>query len=170
MISPELFRRHKFFADLDPQQINVLVAASREQLVEAGHYFFHAGEELEKFYFVIAGEVDIVISVPDRSQEHRFVDQLYGTLMTEDIPVASVGPGEMFGWSALVPPHQSTASAKARKYCRVIEIDSKKLEPSFESDCRFAYLMILKAAQTVRERFKSLRIETLVQSTNLNVE
>ena len=70
----------------------------------------------------------------------------------------------MFGWSALVPPHTSTANAKAMTSCRVAVFDMEELRPILEVDCRFAYLMLLKAAQIVRGRLRDRRIESLAEN------
>ena len=105
--------------------------------------------------------MSIVIKVPDRTKEHKFVNQLYNNFTTRDITVCSVRAGEMFGWSALVPPHESTAGAIAATDSRVLAFDCEKLRPCFGEDYRFAYLMTLKAAQTIRERLRCMHMESL---------
>jgi hypothetical protein len=45
----------------------------------------------------------------------------------------------------------------------VIAFDCQKLLKEFESDCRFGYLMMQKAAQISRDRLRDLRIESLAE-------
>ena len=161
MIPREMIRRFPFFLDFSPRQIDTLTKAADDVYIEAGHTFFRAGEDLKRFYFVLEGEVSIVISLPDRTREHKFVDHLLNNFTTRDITVSSVGVGEMFGWSALVYPNKTTAGATAATDCRVLEFDCEKLRPGFKEDYQFAYLLTLKAAQTIRERLRCLQIETL---------
>jgi CRP-like cAMP-binding protein len=105
MISPEVLRRYPFFAGLSHQQIVNLAKVADELSVEADHYFFHEEEDLSNcFYLVLTGAVAIVIEVPDQGAEQKISDQLMGELKTKDIVVSALGPGEVFGWSALVPP------------------------------------------------------------------
>jgi CRP-like cAMP-binding protein len=146
MVSPELLRRYPFFAGLSIDQITTLAKAANEMTVEPGHYFFREGEELCCFYMVIEGAVAIVIELPYQGKE---------------VVTSTVGPGEVFAWSGLVPPHNAVASGKALVPCRVIAFDCRELRKSFEEDCRFGYLMMQKAAQVIRERLRDMRIESL---------
>ena len=78
-----------------------------------------------------------------------------------EIIVSTVGSGEVFAWSALVPPHTATASVKARTPCHVIAIDCRKLLEAFEQDYQFGYVMMTKAAQVTRDRIARMNIEYL---------
>jgi CRP-like cAMP-binding protein len=147
MVSPELIRRYPFFTGLNIDQVVTLAKAASEETVEIGHYFLHEGEQLDHFYFVLEGEVAIVIELPSQDRE---------------VVTSTIGPGEVFAWSALVPPHSSTANVKAVAPCRVIAFDCRELWPAFEKDCRFGYLMMQKTAQVIRERLQCLRTESLV--------
>jgi CRP-like cAMP-binding protein len=82
-------------------------------------------------------------------------------MLTRDIVISTIGPGEMFGWSGLVPPHKATASAKAQTDCRVIVFDCNQLLDVFVDDCEFGYTMAQKAAQVIGERLRDIRIESL---------
>ena len=161
MISPELIRRYPFFAGLEEDQIVSLAQVANEETVEPGHYFFHEEDELDTFYLVMEGEVAVTIEVPDQAVEQKVSGQLTGELQTKDIVISTVGPGEVFAWSGLVPPHRSTANSKANSACRVVAFDGVQLREKFEKDCRFGYLMMQKAAQVSRGRLRDLRIESL---------
>lgn len=161
MISPELIRRYPFFANLNEDQIVTLAQAADEVSVEAGYCFFCDEDELNTFYLVVEGEAAIVIPVPDQDVEQKVSGQLTGELQTEDVIVSTIEPGQVFGWSALVPPHSSTAWAKTTKPSRMITFDCTQLRPIFEEDTGFGYLMMQKAAQVTRERLRDLRIEVL---------
>lgn len=161
MISPELIRRYPFFADLSMDQIVTLAQAAEELEVEAEHYFFHQGNELDHFYVVIEGEVGILLNLTDDRIEQPLSSQLTGAVQTREIVVSKIQPGEMFGWSALVPPHTATSSGKALTRSRVAAFDCTELRPIFANNCRFSHIMLQKATQVIRERFRALRIETL---------
>lgn len=161
MVSPELIRRYPFFAGLSRDQIKVLAEAAEEETVEAGHYFFHEGETLPCFCIALEGAIAVVIELPARGVEHKLSDQFSRQLQTEDVVVSTVGPGETFGWSALVPPHKATAGVKATTAARVIHFHADKLLRAFEEDCEFGYLMMQKVAQVVRDRLRDTRIQSL---------
>jgi CRP-like cAMP-binding protein len=161
MVSPELVRRYPFFAGLDYDHIGKLAKVADEKSVETGHCFFHESDDLKNVYLVLEGAVAIVFEVPDQDVEQQVSGQLTGELQTKDVTVSTVGTGDVFGWSGLIPPYTATATAKAITPCRVLEFDSKKLLQTFDEDCRFGYKMAQKAAQVIRERLRDLRIESL---------
>ena len=113
MVSPELLRRYPFFAGLTHDHIVTMANAAAEQAVEAGNAFFRADEAMCCLYLTIEGAVGVVMELPDHTVEQSLSGQLTGALHTRDVVMRTVGPGEVFGWSALVPPYTSTASAKA---------------------------------------------------------
>lgn len=146
MVSPEMIRRFPFFSGFSMDQIVVLAKAAEEVEVKRDHYFNQEGEELTHVFIILEGEVSIVTNLPQKDKE---------------ITLCTLGTGDLFGWSALVPPYASTASAKATTPVRAIDFDAKALRGYFEEDPRFGYLMMQKIAQVVRDRLNALRIETI---------
>ena len=146
MISPEVIRRYPFFAGLNMDQTTTLARAGYEEEVEAGHFFLREGQEVPYLYLVVEGMVTILIELPARDEE---------------ITVSTVGPGQVFAWSALVPPHNATATVKATTPCRVVAVDCRELLEAFEQDYQFGYVMMTKAAQVTRDRIAAMTIEVL---------
>ena len=163
MVPIELIRRYPFFAGFSQDQITDLADVANQVSAKAGYKFIKEGERLTNFYLVLEGTVGIIIKVPDREMEQPLTRQITNNLITKDVTVSTVGEGEMFGWSALVPPNVSTANAKALTACRVLEVDYQALEPIIEEDCCFGHLLMLKAAQVIRERLRDKCIESLVE-------
>lgn len=161
MVSTELLRRYPFFAGLSRDHLNTLAKVSDEMTVEADEYFFHEEDLLEHFYIVLEGAAAIVFKLPERDVQHKIADQFAREFRTKDAVLSTVGTGDIFGWSGLVPPYKATAGAKAITPCRVIAVGSKELVSVFEEDCRFGYLMTQKAAQVIRDRLRDLRIESV---------
>ena len=161
MISVKQIRWSPFFTGLSEEQIAHIARAAEEYEVEPGFVFFNEGDDLDTFYLIQDGSVDITIGIPDQEEEHKLVDQIFRTMKMEQITVSSLGVGDMFGWSALISPHTSTASAIASTLCRVIAVTCTELCTTWADDYEFAYKMVLKAAQTTRSRMRDLRIESL---------
>ena len=146
MITPELISRYSFFADLDLKQLDALASVAEGITAETGEYIFHGGDELHYFYIVVDGAVGIVLEKDNKP----------------DSVISAVGPGHVFAWSALVPPHLATASAKALTPCWLAAFDRKKLLLEFQKDCKFGYRMMEKIVQISRDRLLDARIESLV--------
>jgi CRP/FNR family transcriptional regulator, cyclic AMP receptor protein len=149
MVSPELIRRFPFFSNFTMEQIVFLAKIADESTVRKDHYFFNEGDELNYLYIIVEGEVAVITLLPPKGRE---------------VILDSQGIGDIFGWSAFVPPHASTAGAKAVTSARVIAFDAKELRKKCDEDCQFGYLMMTKIAQVIRERLIALRIETLAYS------
>ncbi|MFN2114196.1 MAG: cyclic nucleotide-binding domain-containing protein [Anaerolineae bacterium] len=165
MVSPELIRRYPFFAGLDHDQIELLARNAQEVSVEEGHRFFREGDELERFYLMIKGAADIVMEVPDRDKASKDISgQLTGEMATNDVTVSSVGSGDVFGWSGLIPPHTASAGAIARTPSRVAEFDSHALNDAFAEDRLLGFVLTQRAANVMRERLRDIRIESLSQN------
>lgn len=161
MVPSRLIRSSPFFFGFNDEQIAHIAKASQEIEVETRYKFFCEGEELVNFFLIEKGSVDITIGIPDRNVKHKFVNQLTRNMVMEEIAVSKVSEGDIFGWSAIIPPHESTANAVASTCCRVIAVNYVELGSILDEDCDFAYLMVLKAAQTVRSRLRDRRIESL---------
>jgi CRP-like cAMP-binding protein len=161
MVSSELLRRYPFFAGLSHDYLTRVAKMSDELSVDEGHYFFHEEDDLDTFYLTLEGAVAIVIELPEKDVQHKVSEQFLRELKTKDVIVSTVGSGDIFGWSGLVPPYRATGGAKAVTDCRVVAIQSKELRNLFDEDCEFGLLMTQKAAQIIRERLRDLRTETL---------
>jgi CRP-like cAMP-binding protein len=146
MVSPELLRRYPFFSGLTLEHIVLLAKTAEEAEVAAGHYFHHEGDDLRSLFLIVEGEVNVITRLPQKGKE---------------VVLSTMGVGDVFGWSSLVPPHSATAGAKAVTPCQLVEFDRDELLQKFEEDCRFGYVMMQKIAQLVRERLNDLRIETM---------
>lgn len=163
MISPELLRRYPFFSGFTFEQLDELAMAAHESQVSTKYWFFQEGEILNQFFFLLEGSVDLTFNIPEHHSKQNGSTHITGDMITRPIVIGSLSKHEMFGWSALIPPNVSTAGAQAGTECRVISFDTQKLRPALEANCGFGHLLTLKTAQTIRERLRMRRIESLVE-------
>ncbi len=161
MISHELVRRYPFFSGLNHDQIAALAMAGEEIRADEGHCFFREGDKLRNLYLVVEGKIAIAIAVTDHGAKQNVAELIVGNYITEDLDVSSVGPGQIFAWSAFIPPNVSTASARATTPCRVVAFDCEELMQIFQDDCQFGYLMLQKVAGVIRQRMRDMRIQSM---------
>ncbi len=161
MISPELLRRYPFFSGLKHEHLVSLAKVGSEEMVDAGHYFFHGNDQLEKLYLILEGAVAVVMEIPQEGAHQTVANQYNRQLHTTDVVISAIGPGEVFGVSAVIPPPTATASAKATTPCRVVAFSGQGLLDIFKQDCQFGYLMTQKIAHIFRSRLHDMRIESL---------
>lgn len=85
-------------------RVDRLMSLADEALVPTGYAFFEEGELLSSLYLLLAGSVSL----------NRIWPAPIKTF------VRSVGPGELFGWSALTAPYRAKAGARAMTSCQVL--------------------------------------------------
>ena len=126
-----------------------------------------AEEKLSKFYLPLEGTVELTIKVPDREAGQARNNHIIGDFITWDVGVETLGAGEIFDWSALIPPYEPTASACALTPCRVVffDMEMEAIRQSMAKDCAFGNALILKMAQIIHERLRGRRIELLGEYT-----
>lgn len=146
MVSPEVIRRYPYFSGMSIERINLLANIADEIECEKDQYFHHKGEEIDKVYLLVEGEVSLITSFPQQDKE---------------VVINTMGAGDVFGWTSLLPPHTAGAGAKTVTNCKLVEFSAKDLRIKFEEDFQFGYLMMIKIAQIIRERLDSIVIETL---------
>jgi CRP-like cAMP-binding protein len=146
MISPEVLRRYTFFASFTHQELKRLAMIGREQTIPEGQALFAEGGLADEFYFLLDGEIEILIGADEHCQE--------------SVPLASVPAGELVGWSALIEPHVFTASARASRPSRVIAFSREDWEP-LGADAHLYGLMMRKVAQVIGRRLKDTRVQLL---------
>jgi CRP/FNR family transcriptional regulator, cyclic AMP receptor protein len=66
----------------------------------SGQVLFRLGDAAENLYVILRGRVALTLPMEIRSAQ-------------QDVTVDEKGPGDVLGWSALVPPHRATLSARA---------------------------------------------------------
>ncbi|MGW8144478.1 MAG: Crp/Fnr family transcriptional regulator [Anaerolineales bacterium] len=146
MVSPELIRRYPYFSGISIGQLNMLANMAEEIEIQPGHYFHHEGDDINKVYIIVEGDVSLITSLPQQDKE---------------VVINTLGAAEVFGWTSLLPPFTAGAGARANTKCKLIEFSASKLREKFEEDYEFGYLMMMKIAQIIRQRLDSIVIETL---------
>ncbi len=145
MVSTELLRRYPFFSGLDEERLVFLAKVAQQDSVAAGEYFFRDGDTLDSLYILMDGEVAITATLPKG----------------REIVLSTVSPGEVFAWSALVPPYQATSAAKAVTPCQVLALNCVPLRARCEEDHTLGYAIMAQLAQVMRDRIRSMRMETI---------
>jgi CRP-like cAMP-binding protein len=146
MVSPELIRRYKYFSSVSIEQLNMLASIAEEVEFEPDHYFHQEGDDIGKIYIIVEGDVSLITSLPQQDKE---------------VVINTIGSGDVFGWTSMLPPYTAGSGAKSVGECKLIEFDSAQLRQKFEEDSEFGYLMMIKIAQIIRERLDSIVMETL---------
>jgi len=139
----DLCHDYPLFSELSAEQMRAVVELCREECFYPGYTLFEDGEPATKMYVLVDGEIEVLFTIGEAGM----------------VQVDRVGPGEIFGCSALVPPyvHMSTVHAKTR--IEVLELDAVALRELFEDDPRLAVSIQQHVIQCLLARIVDLRLE-----------
>ncbi len=145
MISTEDLKGFSLFEGLSDAELAEIAKLCRERTYEDSSVIFTIGGFATDVYLLKTGKVDIQI-------EFKIYD--YEIMAT----VYTVGKGEIFGWSALVPPHRLTASARCQGKADIIMINGKELMELLEKDRGIGYVVMKNLSALISSRLASTTI------------
>lgn len=123
----------------------VLAAIAQSRHVPAGTALFREGDPSEFLAVVLEGRIGLRMRVPERGPV---------TLLT-------VEPGDVIGWSAVVPPYRATSTGVALTDSELAYFDAKDLRAALDEDDSLAaefYPLVLRA---VARRLEGTRLQLL---------
>ena len=140
-----ILAEHPFFAGLESYYTNLLVGCAANVRFDAGSYILKEGEEANEFYVIRAGKVAVEIFAPQR----------------KPIILATLGEGEVLGWSWLLPPYHWKFHARAVEDTRAIALDGKCLRAKCEQNHDLGYELLKRFSQIVDRRLEATRFQLL---------
>lgn len=154
MISPEMLRRYPFFAFLNHEQLREVAMIAQEKVVGAGMTLFASGEPASALFLLREGNVELHYTVIDARRMEK----------QQDFLVGMINPGEVFGISALIRPHQYTTSALTGEASQIMQFDAVALRELCEQDLQLTAEWQRQIAEATMERLQSTRIQLLAAS------
>jgi CRP-like cAMP-binding protein len=141
----QLLAEHPFFAGLDRDALDLLVACAQNAHVREGDMLYRDGEPADRFYVVRRGRVALELAAPGR----------------EPLVVETVDAGEVVGWSWLVPPYRWTGDGRAVEDCSLVVLDGACLRGKCDADPRLGYQLLTRVAHVMLERLQATRVRLL---------
>jgi len=134
-----------FGAGLSPEAIARLAAIAVLRDVEAGTTIHREGQVHEALGVVIAGRVALRMLIPERGM----------------VTILTVEPGDIVGWSAVVPPYRSTSDGVAIEPVRLLELPGERLRALLRADHALAASVYPRILQAVARRLAATRFQLL---------
>jgi CRP/FNR family transcriptional regulator, cyclic AMP receptor protein len=114
------------FQGLAPEWLELIAGCAKNVGFDAGDRLFKEGDDADTFFLVRHGLVALEQYVPNRGM----------------LTVETIGPGEIAGWSWLVPPYRWQLSARAVEPTRAIELDGACLRGKCDEEPELGYLLL----------------------------
>ena len=136
---------HPFFSGMDPRFVELAVGCAANVRFNAGELIFREGHQAEHFYLIRAGKVALEIPALGRGS----------------VTIQTLGPGEIVGWSWLVPPYNWRFDGRAAEMTRAIVFDGKCLREKCEDDHELGYELQKRVIAVLGEHLDATRFRLL---------
>lgn len=136
---------HPFFADFPAPYLALVTGCAKTASFAANEALFREDVPADWFFLVRHGHVAIQVHSPTHG---RF------TLDT-------VGPGEILGWSWLVPPYRYEFDAIAHELTRCIAFDGACLRAKCEADPAMGFDLLKRFSAVMTQRLRATRARLL---------
>jgi CRP-like cAMP-binding protein len=130
-----------FFSTLSGDGIDFLAANAKEKRLGDGKVLFHRGDPARQFYLLDQGH--LALEIP--------------AIEGPALELQDIGPGEIAGWSWLIPPHRWHFQARARAAIEYLEFDGEAVLAHAEADPRFGYELVKRFSALMSERLQFAR-------------
>jgi CRP/FNR family transcriptional regulator, cyclic AMP receptor protein len=141
----EVLRETPLTAGLGHPERRRLAGLCQVQRAEPGHILLREGGETAHLGIVRSGRVALRLQVPGRGST----------------TVLTVEAGDVFGWSAVVPPYRATSTAIAIEPSEVLVCEARALRAALEEDEDLAAALYPRILQAVARRLEATRLQLL---------
>ena len=133
------------FKGLNKDQLKAANKGGREKQYLYGDRLFAEGENADRIWLVIDGQVDLRFDLPGRPT-------------SEENTIFSITARQTLGWSSFVPPCKYALSAySATKSCNILQINKDYLLECFEKDPRMGLKFMTNVAAITSGHFDQLQ-------------
>jgi CRP/FNR family cyclic AMP-dependent transcriptional regulator len=134
-----------FLKGLAPEARGYLAAIGELREYPPGTVLFQEGKESCQVYLVSSGKVELEMRVPGVGA----------------MPIQTVGPGELLGWSPVLQLGPMTATARALTRCRVVAFNVRRLLDRCEEMPPLGMEFLRRTSATMAQRLNATRLRLL---------
>jgi CRP/FNR family transcriptional regulator, cyclic AMP receptor protein len=143
MAALERLDEAQLFAGLSEVDCRAVAALARRRTVQAGEVLFHVGDAAEELYVIRSGRVELTFPLTVMGE-------------TKEIRFQSLEPGRTVAWSALVPPHRLTMSARAATEVELLGFERAPLLELFRQRPAVGHAVMARLCHVVAGRFQEM--------------
>jgi CRP/FNR family transcriptional regulator, cyclic AMP receptor protein len=141
----EVLRKTPLTAGLGHPERRRLARLCQVRLAEPGEVLLREGGETTRLGVVRSGRVALRLQVPGRGSP----------------TVLTVEAGDVFGWSAVVPPYRATSTAIAIERSELLVFEARALRDALDEDEDLAAAIYPRLLRAVARRLEATRLQLL---------
>ena len=117
MTTIEALRECGVFGALSEADLEAVAGIVVERDCEPGATVFHEGDRAGEFYILLEGRVALQTSLPSSQ-----------SAPVRRVTIDILSPTQVFGWSAVVPPHEYTLAAVCLQRAHILAVDGARMD------------------------------------------
>ncbi len=137
----DVLREHAFLRGLSEEQFAALAGIAGEVEFQENDIVLEDGQRSTFFYLLLSGSVAVELRTPR-----------YAVL------VEAVGPGQVFGWSALLNQQDTLFQVRARELTTALRFDGSALKAKCREDSRLGCEVLGRCLQVVAGRVRATEL------------
>jgi CRP/FNR family cyclic AMP-dependent transcriptional regulator len=110
-----------------------------------GEVVIREGQAIDSLAVVVEGRLALRLNVPGRGA----------------VTVLTIEPGDVIGWSALIPPHRATSTIVVLEPTSVVELEGAALRARLDEDPILAAAVLWRLLDAVARRLSATRTQLL---------
>jgi CRP/FNR family transcriptional regulator, cyclic AMP receptor protein len=134
-----------FGTGLSPEAVARLASIGEMRDLAPGDVLIAEGQVADTLSIVLSGRVALRMLVPERGM----------------VTILTVEPGDVVGWSAVVPPYRGTDNAIAIEPVRLLQFPGDQLRLMLRADATLAASLYPRLLQAVSRRLSATRLQLL---------
>ena len=139
------FDSHPFLSAIPDRLRMLLATGARPFTAEPNEFFAKEGDSARAFYLIQSGRASLETRDPKRGV----------------VRIQSVQPGEVVGWSWLVPPHRWQFDCRAEDPVQGLAFDAEWLREKCEQDHELGYHLLKQLVAVIANRLAATRLQLL---------
>ena len=141
----EHIRATWFGSDLTDASLEQLAAMAREYESPARTRLLREGDDTKELSILVDGRIALTEHVAGRGS----------------VTLMSAEPGDVFGWTAIIPPYRATATVVSLEPVKVIAIEADPLRAGLKADCVLSAGIYPRLAEALARRLEATRQQLL---------
>jgi CRP/FNR family transcriptional regulator, cyclic AMP receptor protein len=139
------FASHEFLKNLKQRHLMKLAQGAKPFAQKTGEFLARVGTTSPGLWLIKSGKVEIDIRRPDQ----------------QSLALQTLGPGEIVGWSWVVPPYQSQFDCKVMEDVSGLFFDGHWLREQCEQDHELGYYLLRQTLAVLSSRAAATRMQLL---------
>ena len=167
MLDKNLLSKFNFFSDIPEDKRSAMAELGELREYKVDDIIFRDGDTADSLCGVVAGEVELSLIFKDQvlKTDIKYEEAIQSRfeIIEKPIQVATVIPGQIFGWSALVSDRRRTLTARCSKPSQIFSLAGDRLRALFEKDYELGYTIMTRLSDIIAKRLRD-RTDKLIET------